>query len=112
LDVDALPLENIGPLFEYHPVFPARVNTEFVQVLTRSHLKMRVWERGAGATQACGTGACAVVVAAVKEGRSERNCVVELPGGPLEIEWRENDNHIYMTGPARKVFQGSAILEE
>jgi diaminopimelate epimerase len=112
LDVDALPLEKIGPLFEYHPVFPARVNTEFVQVLTRSHLKMRVWERGAGATQACGTGACAVVVAAVQEGRSERNCVVELPGGPLEIEWRENDNHIYMTGPARKVFQGSAILEE
>ncbi|CAK9206120.1 unnamed protein product [Sphagnum jensenii] len=110
-DVDVLPLEKIGPLFEHHSVFPARINTEFVQVLTPSHLKMRVWERGAGATQACGTGACAVVVAAVKEGRSERNCVVELPGGPLEIEWSENDNHIYMTGPARRVFHGIATLE-
>lgn len=78
LNVDALPLEQIGPLFEHHEVFPARTNTEFVEVFSRNHLKMRVWERGAGATQACGTGACAVVVAAVKEGRAERvsSCVL------------------------------------
>lgn len=110
LNVDALPLEQIGPLFEHHEMFPARTNTEFVEVLSRTHLKMRVWERGAGATQACGTGACALVVAAVKEGRAERTCTVDLPGGPLEIEWREADNHIYMTGPAERVFQGSVVL--
>ncbi|KAG0626553.1 hypothetical protein M758_2G134800 [Ceratodon purpureus] len=110
LNVDAIPLEQIGPLFEHHEMFPARTNTEFVEVISRTHLKMRVWERGAGATQACGTGACALVVAAVKEGRAERNCTVDLPGGPLEIEWRESDNHIYMTGPAERVFQGSVVL--
>jgi len=111
LNVDSLPLEQIGPLFEHHEMFPARTNTEFVERISRTHLKMRVWERGAGATQACGTGACAVVVAAVKEGHSERNCVVDLPGGPLEIEWREADNHIYMTGPAKRVFHGLIPLE-
>ncbi|KAI3995330.1 hypothetical protein MKX01_032132 [Papaver californicum] len=108
--VDDLNLSDIGPKFEHHEVFPARTNTEFVQVFSRSHLKMRVWERGAGATLACGTGACAVVVAAVLEGLSERNCTVDLPGGPLEIEWREEDNHIYMTGPAMVVFYGSVLL--
>nr|CAD1822079.1 unnamed protein product [Ananas comosus var. bracteatus] len=80
LQVDELKLEQIGPKFEYHEMFPSRTNTEFVQVFSRSHLKMRVWERGAGATLACGTGACAVVVAAVLEGHAERKCVVELPG--------------------------------
>lgn len=109
LHVDDLKLSDIGPKFEHHEMFPARTNTEFVEVLSRSHLKMRVWERGAGATLACGTGACAVVVAAVLEGRAERKCVVDLPGGPLEIEWREDDNHIYMTGPAEAVFYGSAV---
>ncbi|PIA38963.1 hypothetical protein AQUCO_02700266v1 [Aquilegia coerulea] len=108
--VDDLNLSDVGPKFEHHEVFPARTNTEFVQVFSRSHLKMRVWERGAGATLACGTGACAVVVAAVLEGRSERCCTVDLPGGPLEIEWKEEDNHIYMTGPAEVVFYGSAPL--
>lgn len=108
--VDQIKLADIGPKFEHHDVFPARTNTEFVQVFSRSHLKMRVWERGAGATLACGTGACAVVVAAVLEGRSDRNCTVDLPGGPLEIEWREEDNHIYMTGPAEVVFYGSVPL--
>lgn len=111
LNVDALPLEKIGPVFEHHEMFPARTNTEFVEVISRTHLKMRVWERGAGATQACGTGACALVVAGVKEGRAERSCTVDLPGGPLEIEWRESDNHIYMTGPAERVFQGSVVLD-
>uniref|UniRef100_A0A0E0JBB8 diaminopimelate epimerase n=1 Tax=Oryza nivara TaxID=4536 RepID=A0A0E0JBB8_ORYNI len=109
LHVDDLKLSDIGPKFEHHEMFPARTNTEFVEVLSRSHLKMRVWERGAGATLACGTGACAVVVAAVLEGRAEQKCVVDLPGGPLEIEWREDDNHIYMTGPAEAVFYGSAV---
>ncbi|WCJ28248.1 diaminopimelate epimerase family protein [Euphorbia peplus] len=110
LEVDKLNLAEIGPSFEHHAVFPARTNTEFVQVHSRSHLKMRVWERGAGATLACGTGACATVVAAVLEGRAGRNCTVDLPGGPLEIEWREEDNHIYMTGPAEVVFYGSVSL--
>ncbi|CAN6723823.1 unnamed protein product [Malus baccata var. baccata] len=110
LKVDELKLADIGPKFENHEVFPARTNTEFVQVFTPSHLKMRVWERGAGATLACGTGACAVVVAAVLEGRAERNCTVDLPGGPLQIEWKEENNHIYMTGPAEVVFYGSVPL--
>ncbi|KAL6534250.1 hypothetical protein OROHE_013175 [Orobanche hederae] len=110
LEVDELNLAETGPKFEHHMVFPARTNTEFVQVISRSHLKMRVWERGAGATLACGTGACAVVVAAVLEGRTGRSCRVDLPGGPLDIEWREDDNHIYMTGPAEVVFYGSVPL--
>ncbi|XP_043815240.1 diaminopimelate epimerase, chloroplastic isoform X2 [Manihot esculenta] len=108
--VDELNLLEIGPKFEHHDVFPARTNTEFVQVYSDSHLKMRVWERGAGATLACGTGACATVVAAVLEGRAGRKCRVDLPGGPLEIEWREEDNHVYMTGPAEVVFYGSLSL--
>ncbi|KAK7853002.1 diaminopimelate epimerase, chloroplastic [Quercus suber] len=110
LQVDEIDLAKIGPNFEHHEMFPARTNTEFVQVFSRSHLKMRVWERGAGATLACGTGACATVVAAVLEGHAERNCTVDLPGGPLQIEWREEDNHIYMTGPAEVVFYGSVPL--
>lgn len=110
LMVDELNIAEIGPKFEHHPMFPARTNTEFVQVLSHSHLKMRVWERGAGATLACGTGACAVLVAAVLEGRTGRNCIVDLPGGPLEIEWREDDDHVYMTGPAESVFRGSVTM--
>ncbi|XP_020579655.1 diaminopimelate epimerase, chloroplastic [Phalaenopsis equestris] len=110
LQVDDIKLEEVGPKFEHHEMFPSRTNTEFVQVFSRSHLKTRVWERGAGATLACGTGACAVVVAAVLEGHAERICTVDLPGGPLEIEWREEDNHVYMTGPAEKVFYGSIPL--
>ncbi|KAM7531819.1 hypothetical protein LguiB_035229 [Lonicera macranthoides] len=110
LQVDELNLADIGPKIEHHAMFPARTNTEFVQIYSRSHLKMRVWERGAGATLACGTGACAVVVAAVLEGRADRICTVDLPGGPLEIEWREQDNHVYMTGPAEIVFYGSIPL--
>ncbi|KAF5750971.1 hypothetical protein HS088_TW03G01312 [Tripterygium wilfordii] len=111
LQVDELNFGQIGPKFEHHDMFPARTNTEFVQVYSRSDLKMRVWERGAGATLACGTGACATVVAAVLEGHANRNCRVDLPGGgPLEIEWREEDNHVYMTGPAEVVFYGSVAL--
>ncbi|XP_072996092.1 diaminopimelate epimerase, chloroplastic [Typha latifolia] len=110
LQVDDLKLGDIGPKFEHHEMFPSRTNTEFVQLFSRSHLKMRVWERGAGATLACGTGACAVVVAAVLEGRTERKCTVDLPGGPLEIDWREDDNHVNMTGPAEAVFYGSVPI--
>ncbi|KAL5802441.1 hypothetical protein ACOSQ4_030746 [Xanthoceras sorbifolium] len=111
LQVDALNIAEIGPKFEHDSMFPARTNTEFVEIISPSHLKMRVWERGAGATLACGTGACAVVVAAILEGHANRNCTVDLPGGgPLEIEWREADNHVYMTGPAEVVFYGSVPL--
>lgn len=107
IDVDTLDLAAIGPLFERHPVFPARTNTEFVTIVNRSHVKMVVWERGAGRTLACGTGACATVVAGVLEGRIDRKCRVDLPGGPLMIEWRESDGRIYMTGPAERVFAGN-----
>lgn len=105
-DVAAIPLEAIGPQFEHHPVFPKRTNTEFIQVVRPDYLKMRVWERGAGITLACGTGACASLVAAVLTGRSDRRAIVELPGGPLEIEWSETDQRVYMTGPASRVFSG------
>ena len=105
-DACAVPLEQIGPLFEHHPVFPQRTNTEFIQVVKPDYIKMRVWERGAGITLACGTGACASVVAGVLNGKCDRTCTVELPGGCLEIEWSEADNRVYMTGPAEPVFTG------
>ncbi|MEG3437570.1 diaminopimelate epimerase [Pannus brasiliensis CCIBt3594] len=106
-DVAAIPLESIGPEFENHPVFPARTNTEFIEVVRPDYIKMRVWERGAGITLACGTGACASVVAGVLTGRCDRSCTVELPGGPLQIHWSPDDGHVYMTGPAKEVFFGS-----
>jgi diaminopimelate epimerase len=111
VQVDDLDLEKTGPLFESHEAFPTKTNTEFVEVLSRSHVKMSVWERGAGRTLACGTGACALVVAGVLEGRIDRTCRVDLPGGPLDIEWRESNNRIYMTGPAERVFVGTADIE-
>ncbi|KAG5181386.1 diaminopimelate epimerase [Tribonema minus] len=110
-DLNTIKLADIGPLFEHNAVFPARTNTEFVQVLSRSHLKMKVWERGAGATLACGTGACALVVAAVLNGLADRKCTVTLPGGDLVIDWREADNKVYMTGPATPVFSGSVRVQ-
>lgn len=109
-DVAAIPLETIGPLFEHHSVFPQRTNTEFMQVVRRDYLKMRVWERGAGITLACGTGACAAVVAGVLTGNCDRACTVELPGGCLEIEFSEVDQRVYMTGPAQLVFTGKISL--
>jgi diaminopimelate epimerase len=105
-DVAAIALAELGPQFEHHPVFPQRINTEFIEVVSWDYLKMRVWERGAGATLACGTGACASLVAAVLTERSDRAATVELPGGPLQIEWSATDNRVYMTGPAEKVFTG------
>lgn len=107
-EVDSIALEQIGPQFEHHPAFPKRTNTEFIQVVSRDYLKMRVWERGAGITLACGTGACASLVAGVLNDRCDRRATVELPGGCLEIEWSEADQHLYMTGPAIAVFSGKA----
>jgi diaminopimelate epimerase len=109
-DVAAVPLEQIGPQFEHHPAFPQRTNTEFVQVVRPDYVKMRVWERGAGITLACGTGACATVVAGVLTGVNDRRCTVELPGGCLEIDWSVADDRVYMTGPATRVFAGVADL--
>jgi diaminopimelate epimerase len=105
-DVDKEPLADWGPAIEGHPFFPAKTNVEFVQVVNRREVKMRVWERGAGATLACGTGACAVAVAGVLNGVTDRNVMVRLSAGPLMIDWRETDNHVYMTGPAEFVFSG------
>ncbi|MCA6510518.1 MAG: diaminopimelate epimerase [Pseudanabaena sp.] len=110
-DVDTIPLAEIGVLFEHHPVFPKRTNTEFVEVVNRSYVKMRVWERGAGATLACGTGACATVVAGVLNDLCDRTCTVNLPGGDLKIQWSEESDRILMTGPATLVFTGSAKNE-
>ncbi|MDX1978434.1 MAG: diaminopimelate epimerase [Pseudanabaenaceae cyanobacterium bins.68] len=106
-DLAQIDLTTLGPQFEHHPAFPQRINTEFVQVLSPNHLKMQVWERGAGITMACGTGACAVVVAAVLNELSDRTCRVSLPGGDLQICWQEQDDHVRMTGPAIKVFEGT-----
>ncbi|MDP5337663.1 MAG: diaminopimelate epimerase [Nodularia sp. (in: cyanobacteria)] len=105
-DVAAISLETIGPKFEHHPAFPQRINTEFIQVVSRDYVKMRVWERGAGITLACGTGACAALVAGVLTGKCDRIATVELPGGCLQIEWSEIDQRVYMTGPAQLVFTG------
>lgn len=108
-DVDDVAIDKVGPAFEQHQWFPRRTNTEFVVIRDRTHLRMRVWERGAAVTLACGTGACASLVAAVLNGRAERCAEVELDGGRLQIAWKEN-NHIYMTGPAERVFSG--VYEE
>jgi diaminopimelate epimerase len=108
-DVAAIPLEAFGTQFEHHSAFPQRTNTEFIEVVRRDYLKMRVWERGAGITLACGTGACASLVAGVLTGRCDRRATVELPGGCLEIEWGA-DQRIYMTGAAQKVFSGVMML--
>ena len=105
-DVDKLDLNKIGPLAERHPSFPKRVNAHWAQVISPKELKMRTWERGSGITWACGTGASAVTVAAVITGRAERKVLVHLPGGDLNIEWRQGDNNVYMTGPATEVFSG------
>lgn len=104
-DAGAVDLAAVGPALEHHPLFPERTNVEAVQVLDRAHLRMRVWERGAGVTQACGTGACASLVAAARRGLADRAAVVTLDGGDLHIAWRD-DGHVIMTGPARESFQG------
>lgn len=105
-DLDRIELQKIGPPFEHHPFFPKRVNTEFVKVLGPREVRMRVWERGAGETWACGTGACAVAVAGSLTSRNERKVTVHVLGGDLLVEWREN-NRVYMTGAAEEVFHGT-----
>lgn len=109
-DVSAIDLPGIGPQFEHHPAFPQRINTEFIQIVRPDYLKMRVWERGAGITLACGTGACASLVAGVISGRCEAAATVELPGGCLEIRWDGLGQSVLMTGPAVAVFSGSVDL--
>jgi diaminopimelate epimerase len=106
-DVATLNLPAIGPAYEHHPLFPRRTNTEFVQVVDRTHVKMRVWERGAGETLACGTGCCATLVACVLCGKTDRHATIQVLGGELEIEWDEATNHVFMTGPATTVFDGT-----
>ncbi len=96
----------IGPKVERHAAFPRRVNAEFIQVLTRKEVNMRVWERGSGETQACGTGACAVCVAGVLTGKTAHNLLIHLPGGDLELEWDISTDHVFMTGPATEVYTG------
>lgn len=105
-DVRDLDLEKIGPDFENHVQFPKRINTEFVNVIDKTHLRMRVWERGSGETLACGTGTCATVVAASLNGLTGDAAEVELLGGKLYIEWDRNEDRVYMTGPATVVFDG------
>jgi diaminopimelate epimerase len=109
-DVVPLELDRLGPKFEHHPFFPQRVNTEFVAVRGRRELDFRVWERGSGETMACGTGACAALVAAVLTGRSDRQARIHLRGGDLDIEWRADD-HVYMTGEAAEVFTTDVDLD-
>ena len=105
-NVDDIDLETIGPKFEHNSIFPQRTNTEFIEVVSQDYIKMRVWERGAGITLACGTGACASVVAGVLNDKCDRLCTVELPGGCLQINFDESSEKIYMSGPAEKVFTG------
>jgi diaminopimelate epimerase len=99
-------LNTWGPKLEVHPMFPRKINVEFVTVKSRNYTDMRVWERGAGPTLACGTGACATLVSSVLNGLTDREATVSLKGGDLLIEWSEADNHVYMTGPAEEVFKG------
>ena len=103
-------LEEIGPYFENHVAFPNRTNTEFVEVVDRNHVKMRVWERGTGETLACGTGCCATVVAAVLNGLTDTEVEVEVLGGKIQISWDREANLVYMTGPATTVFEGEITI--
>lgn len=112
LDPDTLDIEKLGPKFENHSVFPKRVNTEFVRIVDRNNVKMRVWERGTGETLACGTGCCATAVACILNGFTDRTVTVHVLGGDIEIEWNEENNHVFMTGPARTVFEGEISVEE
>ena len=102
-------LEKVGPVIEHHKFYPKRTNVEVAEITSRNHIRLRVWERGVGITQACGTGACATLVAAVRRNLTERKAIVELDGGPLEIEWR-NNNHIFMTGPTEMSYTGTWML--
>lgn len=105
-DVASVDLERLGPVIETHTMFPQRINVHFVQVVSENEVIMRTWERGSGITLACGTGAAAVCVAGVLASRTERNLRARLPGGDLQLQWSEQDNHVYLVGPAAEVFSG------
>ena len=109
-DISRIPFEEWGPILEAYPIWPAKANIEFVQLIDRTTLLVRVWERGVGPTLACGTGACASAVIAATRGLANRQVTVSLPGGDLEIDWY-SDNHVWMTGPAAKVFSGFLTKE-
>ena len=109
-DTEKFDVEGYGKVIEHAPMFPNRTNTEFATILTDRRIRMRVWERGAGETMACGTGACATAVAAAVTGRSGRRSRVIMDGGTLDIEWRESDGHVYLSGPAVISFEGTAQL--
>lgn len=111
-DAEKAPVATLGPQIETLPLFPKRVNVEFAQVLDKSKIRMRVWERGVGITLACGTGACATAVAAVRRGLTGRKVELVLDGGSLFIEWREEDNHVLMTGPTAMPFRGRVDLDK
>lgn len=110
-DVQDIDVDKSGPKVEHDPLFPERTNVEYVCMQGTDHIRMRVWERGAGITQACGTGACASAVAAIRRGLTGRKVRVTLDGGDLEIEWREKDGHVLMTGPVAYVFEGRLVEE-
>jgi diaminopimelate epimerase len=105
-DADVAPVREAGSLIEHHPLFPEGVNVGFAQIKARDRIRLRVWERGAGLTRACGTGACAALVAASRRHLTDRKAVVELDGGDLTIEWRDSDDHVIMTGPVETEFTG------
>jgi len=109
-DAVSFDLGTWGPKLEVHPLFPRKTNVEFATVNSRNQIDMRVWERGAGPTLACGTGACATLVASVLNGSADRSATISLKGGDLFIEWDEHDNHVYMTGPAEVVYTGAVVL--
>ena len=106
-DAASAPVQQVGPMIEHHRLFPERTNVNFAEIVSRDHIRLRVWERGVGETRACGTGACAALVAAARRGLADRKARVELTGGDLEIEWRESDDHVLMTGPVEVEFSGA-----
>jgi len=108
-DVQSIPVDEIGPKIENHSFFPEKTNVEFIQILNKQEISFRVWERGVGETLACGTGACAALVAAVLNNKTDRKATIHLPGGDLDIQWAD-DGHVYMTGPAELVFKGEMVI--
>jgi diaminopimelate epimerase len=109
-DINNAPVHRLGPKIEHHPRFPARVNVGFLHVVDRQRAQLRVWERGAGETQACGTGACAAAVAAITQGWMDSPMLIDLPGGRLSIEWAGPGHSVVMTGPAVRVYEGQVRL--
>ena len=108
-DVQSIPVDEIGPKIENHPLFPEKTNVEFIQILNRKEINFRVWERGVGETLACGTGACASLVASVLNKKTGHQALIHLPGGDLNIQWAD-DGHVYMTGPAELIFRGEMTI--